>query len=122
MNEFAKLISYLFHSRTQAHIFHLQTDSFAAHMALNGYYDEIIELVDGLVESYQGKYGILTNYSNFSILEYKDCEEVIMYFQSLNMTVEKLRTIAPQDSYIQNQIDTVVELITSTIYKLKFLK
>ena len=122
MNEFVKLISYLFHSRTQAHIFHLQTDSFAAHMALNGYYDGIVDLIDGLVESYQGKYGILTNYSNFSILEYKDCEEVIMYFQSLNMTVEKLRTIAPQDSYIQNQIDTVIELITSTIYKLKFLK
>ena len=91
-------------------------------MALNGYYDGIVDLIDGLVESYQGKYGILTNYSNFSILEYKDCEEVIMYFQSLNMTIEKLRTIAPQDSYIQNQIDTVIELITSTIYKLKFLK
>ena len=121
MNEFAKLISYLFHSRTQTHIFHLQTDSFAAHMALNGYYDEIVGLIDGLVESYQGKYGILTNYSNFNMLEYKDCEEVIMYFQSLNSTVEKLRTIVPQDSYIQNQIDTVVELITSTMYKLKFL-
>jgi hypothetical protein len=122
MNEFAKLISYLFHSRTQTHIFHLQTDSFAAHMALNGYYDGIIELVDGLVESYQGKYGILTGYSNFNLLEYNNCEEVIIYFQSLNSTIEKLRTMIPQDSYIQNQIDTVTELITSTMYKLKFLK
>jgi hypothetical protein len=122
MNEFAKLISYLFHSRTQAHIFHLQTDSFAAHSALNGYYDAIIGLTDGLVESYQGKYGILTNYSNFSILEYKSCEEVIMYFQGLDMTIEKLRKSIPQDSYIQNQVDTIVELVSSTIYKLKFLK
>jgi hypothetical protein len=122
MNEFAKLISYLLHSRTQAHIFHLQTDLFATHVALNGYYDGIVGLIDGLVESYQGKYGILTNYSNFNMLEYKDCEEVIMYFQSLNSTVEKLRTMIPQDSYIQNQIDTVIELITSTMYKLKFLK
>jgi hypothetical protein len=122
MNEFSKLISYLFHSRTQAHIFHLQTDSFAAHSALNGYYDEIIGLADGLVESYQGKYGILTNYSNFNLLEYKSCEDIIMYFQGLNMTVEKCRKSIPQDSYIQNQIDTVVELISSTIYKLKFLK
>jgi hypothetical protein len=122
MNEFAKLISYLFHSRTQTHIFHLQTDSFAAHMALNGYYDGIIPLVDGLVESYQGKYGILTGYSNFNLLEYNNCEEVIIYFQSLNSTIEKLRTMIPQDSYIQNQIDTVTELITSTMYKLKFLK
>lgn len=122
MNEFAKLISYLLHSRTQTHIYHLQTPSFAAHMALNGYYDGIVDLVDGLVESYQGKYGILTNYSNFSILEYKSCEEIIMYLQGLNMTVEKLRTSIPQDTYLQNQIDTIVELISSTIYKLKFLK
>ncbi len=122
MNEFAKLISYLLHSRTQAHIYHLQTPSFAAHMALNGYYDGIVALVDGLVESYQGKYGILTNYSNFNILEYKSCEDIILYFQGLNMTIEKLRALTPQDTYLQNQIDTVTELITSTIYKLKFLK
>jgi len=122
MNEFAKLISYLLHSRTQAHIYHLQTPSFAAHMALNGYYDGIVALVDGLVESYQGKYGVLTNYSNFNILEYKSCEDIILYFQGLNMTIEKLRTLIPQDTYLQNQIDTVTELITSTIYKLKFLK
>ena len=91
-------------------------------MALNGYYDGIIPLVDGLVESYQGKHGVLTNYSNFNILEYKSCEEIIMYFQGLSMTIEKLRTSIPQDTYLQNQIDTVVELISSTIYKLKFLK
>jgi len=122
MNEFAKLISFLLHSRTQTHIFHLQTDSFAAHMALNAYYDGIIPLVDGLVESYQGKNGILTGYSNFNLLEYTNIGEVIVYFQGLTNTIEKLRQGIPQDSYIQNQIDTVVELVESTSYKLKFLK
>lgn len=122
MNEFAKLISFLLHSRTQTHIFHLQTDSFATHMALNAYYDGIIPLVDGLVESYQGKNGILTGYSNFNLLEYTNCGEVIVYLQGLTNTIEKLRQGIPQDSYIQNQIDTVVELVESTSYKLKFLK
>ncbi len=121
-NDYVEMISLLLHSRTQSHTLHLQTESYPEHMALNGYYDGIIPLVDGLVESYQGKYGILTNYSNFNILEYKSCEEIIMYFQGLNMTIEKLRTAIPQDTYLQNQIDTVTELITSTIYKLKFLK
>ena len=120
--DFAKLISYLFHSQTQSHIFHLQTQSYAEHKALQKYYKSIDDLIDGIVESYQGKYGILTGYSNFNLLEYNNCEEVIIYFQSLNSTVEKLRTMIPQDSYIQNQIDTVTELITSTMYKLKFLK
>ena len=50
--DFVKLISYLFHSRTQTHIFHLQTQSYAEHMALNTYYDGIVPLVDGLVEAY----------------------------------------------------------------------
>jgi hypothetical protein len=122
MNEFSKIISYLFHSQTQSHIFHLQTQSYAEHKALQKYYESIDDLIDGIVESYQGKYGILTNYSNFNILEYKSCEEIIMYFQGLSMTIEKLRTSIPQDTYLQNQIDTVVELISSTIYKLKFLK
>ena len=120
MENCAKLISYLMHSRTQAHVFHLQTPSFAAHKALNEYYDEIVGLVDGLVESYQGKYGIITGYSNFALLEYQSCEAIQEYFRALNTTIEVLRQDIP-DSYLQNQIDTITELIQSTLYKLKFL-
>ena len=61
----ASFISTLFASRTQAHIFHLQVTgpgSFAKHKALDDYYNEIIDLTDGLVESYQGRYGIITGY------------------------------------------------------------
>ncbi len=117
-----QFVSTLMASRTQAHIFHLQTPSFAAHMALQAYYEGIVPLIDGLVESYQGKNGILTGYSNFNLLEYTNLGEVIAYFQGLNNTIEKLRQSVPQDSYIQNQIDTIVELVESTTYKLQFLK
>ena len=117
-----QFISTLFASRTQAHVFHLQTNSFAAHKALNEYYDEIIDLADGIAESVQGKYGIITGYSNIDLLEGNDCNEVIKYFTALEMYVERARQTMPQDSYIQNQIDEVVTLIVSTIYKLKFLK
>ena len=61
------IVSVLMHSRSQVHVFHLQTDSqssFAEHMALGGYYDEIGDLVDGLIESYQGKHGIIKGYGN----------------------------------------------------------
>ena len=117
-----QFISTLFASRTQAHIFHLQTPSFAAHKALNDYYDEIVGITDGLVESYQGKYGIITGYGNIALQEYQSCEAIIMFFETLCMYVEKSRQILPQDSYLQNQIDEVVALIKSTIYKLRFLK
>ena len=117
-----QFVSTLLSSRTQAHIYHLQTPSFAAHKALNDYYDGIVDLVDGLVESYQGKYGIIQGYTNLDLLEYQSCEEIIKYFTALSMFVERSRTQFPQDSYLQNQIDEIVALVYHTIYKLKYLK
>ena len=117
-----QFVSTLMASRTQAHIFHLQTPSFAAHMALQGYYDGIVDLVDGFVESYQGKYGIITGYGNIALQEYQSCEAIIMFFETLCMYVEKSREMVAPDSYLQNQIDEIVALIKSTIYKLRFLK
>jgi hypothetical protein len=119
--EFLKLVSYLFHSSTQVHVFHLQTKSYAEHKALNKYYDEIVGLTDSLIESFQGKYDILTGYENYALNDYKDNAQTIVYFKALLKTVETLRTSVSSDSYLQNQIDTVVELITSTLYKLRFL-
>lgn len=118
------IVSALFHSRNQTHIFHLQTDSqssFAEHMALGGYYDEIGDLIDGLVESYQGKHGIIKGYTTEKIEDYRDVKQVISYLEKLDSIIEKSRK-SVKESYIQNQIDTVQELIYSTLYKLKFLK
>jgi len=123
MNPLAgQFVSTLFASRTQAHVFHLQTPSFAAHSALNTYYDEIVGLTDSFVEGYQGKYGIITGYTNVALLEYKSCEEIINYFTILSMYISKTREMVCQDSYLQNVIDEIVMLINSTIYKLKYLK
>jgi hypothetical protein len=117
----ANFVSTLFHSRTQAHTFHFQTNSFTAHKALNKYYDSIIDLVDSLIESYQGRYGILKGYKGMAdVLEY-DENVVVKYFEALCMYVEKNRPLLPQDSYIQNQVDEIVALIESTKYKLIYL-
>ena len=118
------IISVLFHSRNQTHIFHLQTDSqssFAEHMALGGYYDGIGDLIDGLVESYQGKHGIIKGYSIDKVQDYENVKQVISYLENIDSIIEKSRK-SVKESYIQNQIDTVQELIYSTLYKLKFLK
>jgi hypothetical protein len=120
-NDYAEMISLLLHSRTQTHTLHLQTESYPEHKALNEYYDGIVDIIDGLVESYQGKYGIIKGYKSYNIDEYKSTESTIKYLKDLCGKVEKLRDCC-KDSYIQNQIDTVCELINSTLYKLRFLK
>jgi hypothetical protein len=119
--EFAKLISYLFHSRTQTHIFHLQTQSFAEHMALNAYYDAIVPLIDGIVESYQGKYGIVKGYSNFNLMEYNNGQQVIAYLEALNKSVCDVYG-SIDDTNIKNQLDVITDLIRYTIYKLQNLR
>jgi DNA-binding ferritin-like protein len=120
---FVEMISKLNTSRLQTHIFHWQvtkTGSFAAHLALEGYYKEIPKLIDKIVESYQGKYGIIKNYTCDGVSDFKSIEDTIKYFEDLVSMVETNRK-SNKDSYIQNQIDGVVELIQQTLYKLKYL-
>ena len=118
---FSEMIATLLHSQTQVHIFHLQTTSYAEHKALQGYYKGIDGLADGLVESYQGKNDLIKNYKTFKMADYKSKEQLITYFKGLNDSIEKNRK-SVKESYLQNQIDTVQELIFSTLYKLRFLK
>jgi hypothetical protein len=120
-DDFCEMVCNILHSRNQAHVFHLQTQSFAEHKALNDYYDGVVDLFDGIVESYQGKYGIIKNFKTFKINQYKNKNKTISYFESLLDIIENNRD-SVDDSYLQNQIDTVQELINSTIYKLKYLK
>ena len=121
---FVDMIATLLHSQSQVHIFHWQTksqSSFSEHKALQEYYEGIDGLVDNIVESYQGKYEIITGYKTIKTVDYKSTEQVISYFKELDENIEKNRT-SVKESYIQNQIDTVQELIYSTLYKLRFLK
>lgn len=115
-----KFISILLSSREQAHIFHLQTPSFAQHKALQGYYEDIVDLVDTYVESYQGRYGILKGYKpSNTILE---DDSTVSYFMGLQKFVDEVRGQLPQDGELNNTVDEISGLISSTIYKLKFLK
>lgn len=119
-----EMVSELFHSETQAHMFHLQTksqSSLAEHTALGGYYTGIGDLLDGLIESYQGKYDLLKGYKSYEFKDYKNVEQLIKYFNELADMIGKKRDCC-KDSFIQNQIDTIEELIYSTLYKLRNLK
>jgi DNA-binding ferritin-like protein len=123
---FEKLISTLMASRDQAHIFHWQTvgeGSFAAHMALNAYYDAVPGLVDALVEAYQGKYGIVKGYTPAERFDEYSIDNVVKYFKALATYVDRAYSKIPkEDTNIINQLDAFKDLIYTTIYKLENLK
>jgi hypothetical protein len=119
MNEY---IGTLFQSRNQAHIYHLQTSSYDKHKALNAYYEDIIDVIDRLVESYQGKYDIIKGYKMLGTLkDLQSDDDIVSYFEQLARYCELKREKLPQDSYLKNNYDEVDSLIRSTLYKLKVL-
>lgn len=108
----------LLHSSTNAHFAHWSTDSYAKHIALGDYYDEIIGLVDSFVEAYMGKYEKLTSFPNV----YHQPKDPVKYLKSLQSFVADARQDLPQDSELQNLIDEIADLLNTTTYKLVNLK
>jgi hypothetical protein len=110
----------LLHSVTNTHILHFNTPSYAEHMALGAYYDEVGDLVDGFVEAFQGKYGLLTRYQADYQLPASNPIDYLTYLKDEVATLRRMPKF-PQDSELQNEVDTIANLINSTLYKLRFL-
>lgn len=113
----AALIMQLFHARTNAHVLHLRTRSYAAHKALNEFYDEVVGLADDLAESYQGRNGI----QDYPELPYKQEGDAVLMIKSLRRYIDENRLMMCSHSEIQNKIDEIVALLNSTLYKLENL-
>lgn len=117
-----QLASLLLHSRTQSHSFHVGVSgvgSLSAHQALQHYYDTIGGIVDGLVEAYQGQYGLIKLQPVSGLDTNNDIKNIISYFDKLIAAVAKLRKEEKlQMSWLQNDIDNIVTLLYQTKYKL----
>ena len=116
----AELIVSCFHARTNAHLLHLQTKSFSAHKALNEFYDGIVPLADSLAEAYQGAYGIIAIYP----VAYKQYSDAIEMLDDLEVLLYRCQKSAwdPSETYLSNICDEILALVSSTKYKLTFLK
>ena len=113
-------IGMLFLARDVAHSVHLNTRSYAKHKALNGFYDEIIELADGFAEAYQGRYGLI---GPISLMSAKKTGNIVEFLQDQLDEIESGRydVCKKDDTPLQNLIDGIIELYLSTLYKLRFL-
>ena len=124
-SEPAKFVSKIFEARQMAHVFHLQATgdgSYALHMALDAFYNGILELNDELIEVYQGQYDIIGDYE--TIEGTPSAQNAIQYFIELAQFIKDTRQMAflPEDTHLQNIIDEMVSLVYKTLYKLKNLK
>ena len=119
MNEY---LGTLMQSRTQTHIYHLQTTSYAKHVALQEYYEGIVDLIDSLAEAYQGKYDIITEYKMIGTLQnLQDESDIANYIEKIAKYCELKREKLPQNNFLTNIYDDIDVLLRSTHYKLSQL-
>lgn len=118
MTKAGEFVLTLMHAATNAHILHLQTRSYAQHVALNAFYEAMPGLADDLAEAIQGAEGKLLE---FPVDYFGPAETPLEELEDLKEYVDTTREALPNHSEIQNIIDEVAQLIDSTIYKLKFL-
>lgn len=116
----ADFVGTLFLARDVAHSVHLNTRSFSKHMALNSFYDEVIELADKFTEAYQGRHGLV---GPISLMSAKKTSNIVEFLEDSLADIEKMRydVVEKTDTALQNIIDEIVGLYLSTLYKLKFL-
>ena len=112
----ALIIAKCFHARTTAHLLHLQTRSYAAHKALNEFYDGIVDLTDSFAETFQGEQGVIDSYPT----AYRHYNDALKMLGDLRQLVESER--GNFSTHLANILDEILSLIDATTYKLKFLK
>lgn len=111
-----RYVGMLMNSREQAHVFHLMTNSYAQHKALQKYYEKIVPLLDDWAEAYMGKYGRLRRVSiNRRFM--RDPEKARDYFKKLLARIKALK-LPRSDTYLTNIQDEITGLIRQTIYML----
>ena len=120
MSTAADFVGTLFLARDVAHSVHLNTRSYSKHVALNTFYDSIIDHADAFAEAYQGRHGLI---GPISLMTAKKTTNIIEFLEASLKDIEDGRysVCDKSDTAMQNIIDEIVGLYLSTIYKLKFL-
>lgn len=110
-------VARIMHAANAIHMHHLMVEgpgSFAQHMAL-GVYDDLREAADGLAEAYMGCTG---NKLKFSGGSFELAASPLAEVQAIYDYVEQNRSLMGSESHIQNEVDAICTLISTTLYKL----
>lgn len=114
MDKAAEIVGILFMSRDYAHRAHLYTSSYAKHIALNEFYDGIVDLTDALAEAAQGCYGKI----EFDVVDLVgNVKDPISAIKS-HMEMVQDAAEGCDNRALNNVLDDICTLYAQTLYKL----
>lgn len=119
-NKIEEFFGTLLQSVTEAHKKHLMTGKYSDHKALNEFYDEMPELVDALIEHYQGAHGKVDSLKDGLL---SDDLDTVEYLKELKEMCEDAKEkFFDDDEALQSDVDDIIGQINSTLYQLRELK
>ena len=114
-----QLVARVFFTRNAAHIAHWKTQSYSQHKALGKFYDSLVDMIDGIVEAYQGRFKLIAAIPPRPAEQPKD---ILGYIEKELAWIEENReAISEGFTAIENSIDSLLDLYATTIYKLRNL-
>jgi len=113
------LVSRVFAMRNAAHLAHWSTKSYSEHKALGKFYSELIGKIDSIIEAYQGWFGLIGEV-RMIVMSKKDIAEAIR--TDLTWMGTNRDKICKKNTMMENLIDDLMQLYSTTHYKLVNLK
>ena len=115
-----QLVGRVLATRNAAHLAHFSTKSYAQHMALGSFYEDIVGQIDEIVEVFQGRSGLIdpvtipTNVPPSNILQHLVTEA--------DWIETHKSEICERCDTVGNLIDELAAIYRRTIYKLEHLR
>ena len=119
MSSAVHLIARCLAIRTAAHYTHLQTRSYARHVALGEFYDALPDAVDEFAEVYLGLGGNLETFPAAVVPSGQPAD----YIRALVRWLEGNReAVSEGHKALENIVDNITALAARTLYKLEHLR
>ena len=112
-----QVVKMFFNMRDQVHYYHLQTDSFAEHKALNDFYETILDVADKFLEAFQGVHGRAQGDVSFQLKNYA-ADVVVADVHNFIMEIKALQGQVKNNTDLVNLLDELLNSCNKTLYLL----
>ncbi len=113
-----QLVARVFATRNAVHLAHWKTKSYAEHMALGDFYDELIDRIDDVVEKYQGAFDLIGDVK----LKDASVSNIARHLSDEAEWIESNMTeLSGGSAAVENLLQDLAGVYFKTVYKLRNL-
>lgn len=114
-----EFVSRMFALRDASHVAHWASKSYAEHKTLGKFYDGVVDKVDGIIEAYQGYFGLIKPVNPLPYSRDKIMDQIQAEAKWL---ADNCDAVCNGNAAVENMLYDLEGFMAQTYYKLKNLK